>query len=157
TGSEQATDQAAAILSGVAWSYLSQWNEADEELSALFHVVPVRPTVSVCFVMSDLDVSYANPEYPLSLTWKGISIDADLRSTAPGGIDSRDSEKPFLLVSGLEGSILENRVFEDRLQLSSVSTAKAIQQAHAAGIEVRDFKDDTSDVPGLPLDPAVKA
>src|SRR5262249_566182 len=45
-------DRADGILSGLARSYVQRWDEADDELAALFRVVPVRPTVSACFVMS---------------------------------------------------------------------------------------------------------
>ena len=52
-------DKAAQILSGRAWGYLDRWNRSDDELARLFHVVPVRPTASLCFVMSDIKVDHA--------------------------------------------------------------------------------------------------
>jgi RHS repeat-associated protein len=161
TATEAEESHAAEILSARALSYLERWNQADEELAALLRVVPVRPTVSACFVMSDIQVQYAggDPLYPLSLAWKGIAIDADLRSTAPVGLESRESERAFLLLSGLEGSILENRIFEDDLNIASVSTAKALQLAHEQSIEVLDLTQANVDavLPGLPLDEGVKA
>ena len=108
TGSEDQSQQAAQILSRLAWTYLDRWNHSDEELANLLRVVPVRPTVSACLVMSDIDVEYAggDPLYPLTFDWRGIAIDADRRASAPVGIESIAEEKSFLLLSGLERSIL---------------------------------------------------
>src|SRR5262249_52535872 len=68
-------------------------------------------------------------------------------------------ERSFLLLSGLQGSILENRIFEENLQIASVSTAKALQLAHVQGIAVLDVTQANVDdvLPGLPLDDGVKA
>src|SRR2546422_1876135 len=50
---------AAQILSGLASSYLDRRNRSDEALARLLHVVPGRPTVSECMVMSDIGVEHA--------------------------------------------------------------------------------------------------
>src|SRR6185295_12551137 len=65
----------------------------------------------------------------------------------------------FLTLSGLEGSVLEDRVFEDDLEIEAVSTAKALGLAHAQGLTVYDLTEaNVEDVlPGLPLDEGVKA
>ncbi len=161
TGGEAKESVAAEILSARAWSYLNRWNESDEELADLLRVVPVRPLVSACLVFSDVVSDYAggDPLYPLSFDWKGIAIDADLRSTAPVGVETRAREKDFLLLSGLEGSVLENRIFEDDLGIESVSTAKALQLAVEQGTPILDLDGATAApvLAGLPLDPAVKA
>jgi RHS repeat-associated protein len=161
TGEEQENSQAAQILSSLAWGYLDAWNRSDEELSALFRVVPVRPTASACLLSSHIQVAYADgdPQYPLNFDWKGILIDADLRSTAPVGVESRQAERAFLLLSGLEGSILENRIFEDTHQITSISTAKALGLAPGQGLGVHDLT--TANVEeilaDLPFDAAVEA
>src|SRR5262249_53438618 len=130
------------------------------ELAALLRVAPVRPTVSACFVSSDVEVEYAggDPQYPIRYDWKGIAIDADLRSSAPVGIERLDEERAFLLVSGLEGSILEDRIFEDDLKVEAISTAKLLQTASAQGVEVLHLgpADVEGVLDGLPFDDAVK-
>jgi RHS repeat-associated protein len=157
---EQPVGVAAQILSGLASSYLDRWNRADDELASLLHVVPVRPTVSQCMVMSDIEVDYAggDPSYPLTFDWKGIAIDADLRASAPVGVQDTQGERHFLMLSGLEGSVLEHRAFEDDLQIDSVSTGKALQLATSQGVNVLDVTGANveSALPGLPLDPSVK-
>jgi RHS repeat-associated protein len=157
---EQPVGVAAQILSGLASSYLDRWNRADDELASLLHVVPVRPTVSQCMVMSDIEVDYAggDPSYPLTFDWKGIAIDADLRASAPVGVQDAQGERHFLMLSGLEGSVLEHRAFEDEFQVDSVSTGKALQLATSQGVSVMDVTGANveSVLPGLLLDPSVK-
>jgi RHS repeat-associated protein len=157
----ESRDDAARVLSGLAYKYLDKWNRSDEALADLFRVAPVRPTLSACFVLSDIQVEYAggDPLYPVSFDWKGIAVDADLRASAPVAVDNRDAERAFLLWSGLEGSVLEHRLFEDELKIPSVSTAKALQLASAQDVEVLDLDRGNVDVvlPGLPLDALVKA
>ena len=151
---------AGQILSGLALRYFSSWNASDSQLADLLHVVPVRPTVSVCLVTSDVQVDYADgdPLLPVAWEWKGILIDADLRSTSPVGIATLEAEKRFVHLSGLEGSILENKVFEDAYQIPSVSTAKVLGMAAAAGIEILDITSSNLDLVGaLPFTADVKA
>lgn len=157
TSVDEGLDEAARILSGLAGRYLERWNSSDAELADLFRVVPVRPTISVCFVLSAVEVEYAggDPLYPISFDWKGVAVDADLRSSAPAGVSRRESETAFTLLSGLEGSILENRLFEEELGIEAVSTAKALQLAAAQGIDVLE-PTDPGEVDALPLDEAVK-
>ncbi|HET6900751.1 MAG TPA: transglutaminase-like domain-containing protein, partial [Vicinamibacteria bacterium] len=160
TATEADQDQAAQILSRLAWAYLDKWNQSDAELSRLLRVVPVRPTVSTCLVMSDIQVDYAggDPLYPITFDWRGLAIDADHRATAPVGLESVAEEKSFLLMSGLEGSVLEHRIFEDELGVASVSTAKGLGLAHAQGIEIADLTSSNADaiLSTLPFDLAVK-
>ena len=120
---------------GLAFHYLDRWNRSDEELAALLRVVPIRPSVSTCLVQSAVEVDYAggDPLYPVRYDWKGLAIDADRRPSAPVGIERDAAERDFLLASGLEGSVLEHRLFEDDLEIASVSTAKALQLARPAG------------------------
>jgi hypothetical protein len=160
TATEADQDQAAQILSRLAWTYLDKWNQSDAELSRLLRVVPVRPTVSTCLVMSDIQVDYAggDPLYPITFDWRGLAIDADHRATAPVGLESVAQEKSFLLMSGLEGSVLEHRIFEEELAVASVSTAKGLGLAHAQGIEIADLTSSNAEaiLPTLPFDLAVK-
>jgi transglutaminase-like putative cysteine protease len=159
TEEETEQNQAAEILSRLAWRYLDKWNASDEEIANLTHVVPVRPTVSLCLVMSAIDVQYAggDPQYPLTFDWKGIAIDAHRRASAPAGMFTSDSERSFLLLSGLEGSVLEERLFEDELQIDSVSTTRVLGMAHQQGQTVYTLDGSNVDqtLATLPFDPQV--
>jgi hypothetical protein len=160
TASDVQDDEAAQILAGIASRYLERWNASDAELSGLLRVVPIRPTLSACVAMSDVEVQYAggDPLYPLTFEWKGVAIDADFRPMAPVGIETRAREREFALLSGLEGAVLEARVLTDALQVESVSTVTALQLAPAQGVGVVDVTAANVDavVPGLPFDATVK-
>jgi RHS repeat-associated protein len=160
TADESRQDEAARVLARLAFHYLDRWNRSDEELAGLLRVVPIRPSVSTCLVQSAVEVDYAggDPLYPVRYDWKGLSIDADRRPAAPVGIDTDAAERDFLLASGLEGSVLEHRLFEDDLEIASVSTAKALQLAGQGGIEVLDLGPENAEsiLAGLPLDEGVK-
>ena len=159
TALEARTDQAASILAGIAAGFFDRWNASDEELSRLLKVIPVRPTVSACLVASTIAIEYAggDPLYPLSFDWKAVQIDADLRSSAPVGIFGRSAEAPYTLLSGLEGSVLEHLILEERVKAESVSTAKALGLAAAAGLTIHDITlaNAGSILPTLPFDAQV--
>ena len=161
TTDESRQDEAARVLARLAFRYLDRWNQSDAELAALLRVVAIRPTVATCLVQSAVAVEYAggDPLYPVSYEWKGLAIDADRHPSAPVGIENDAAERDFLLASGLEGSVLEHRLFEDELGIASVSTAKALQLAAQQGTAVLDLGPENADsvLPGLPLDEGVKA
>ena len=148
------------ILASVAARYFERWSASDDELADLLRVVPVRPTLSACLAQSDVEVEYAggDPLYPLSFDWKGILIDADLRASAPVGLDTPDAESRFLLLSGLEGSVLEDRVFSDDLDVAAVSTARVLGLAPGQGLVVHELTAENVDevLPTLPFDDTVK-
>jgi YD repeat-containing protein len=152
--------RADAILALLAARYFERWNASDEELADLLRVVPVRPTLSVCLVSSDVEVDYAggDPLYPLNFEWKGILIDADLRASAPVGLESAEAERRFLLASGLEGSVLEDRAFVTNLAIEAVSTASVLGLASSQGLSLRDVTRDNVDevLDELPFDAAVE-
>lgn len=151
---------AAQILSNLALRYFDSWNASDKELADLLHVIPVRPTVSVCLVSSSIEVEYADGDglLPVGWEWKGLFIDADLRATSPVGVRDREAEKRFIQLSGLEGSVLENKVFEDAYQIASVSTAKVLGMAASQGIPILEITSGNLDaVETLPFDAEVKA
>ena len=160
TAEESREDEAARVLARLAFHYLARWNDSDQELAALLRVVPIRPTASLCLVQSAVQVEFAGGDalYPVHYDWRGLSIDADRRPSAAVGIEDDAAERDFLLASGLEGSVLEHRLFEDDHAIASVSTAKALQLARQAGITVLDLgpADGEAALTGLPLDTGVK-
>ena len=130
------TIQADGILASIAARYAQRWNASDEELADLLRVIPVRPTLTACLTFSDVEVDYADgdPLYPLTFEWKGILIDADLRPASPVGVESAEAESRFLMLSGLEGSVLEERVFSEGLSIPAVATARVLGLAAAEGL-----------------------
>ena len=153
-------DEAARVLARLAFHYLDRWNRSDEELAALLRVVPIRPSVSTCLVQSAVEVEYAggDPLYPVRYDWKGLAIDADRRPSAPVGIENDAAERDFLLASGLEGSVLEHRLFEDDLERRERLHGEGAAARRQRGIEVLDLGPENAEsvLAGLPLDEGVK-
>jgi hypothetical protein len=63
---------------------------------------------------------------PHGITWKGAFVDADLRAVeavaGPSTLSRKDERlKDFMQLSSLQGSVLENRIFEDDFQVDSIS------------------------------------
>ena len=120
------------LLYESAQHYIDQWNQAEDELASLLHVSMTRPLPTVVSIGGTIDVTYLL-DMPHGFTWKGVFIDADLRRietvrSAESGVGSEgEREKTFMQLSSLQGSILENRVFEDDFQVESISTAKLFQ------------------------------
>ena len=142
-----------------ALTYIDRWNQAEDELAALFKVAIARPIPTIVTVGGLIDVTYLL-DIPHGFEWKGVFIDAALRgveTVTRTGDTSR--EKSFLRLSALQGSILENRIFEDDFKAESVSTAKLLQLAAANGTPLITIDKSNIDaaLATLPFDDAVKA
>ncbi|HAD03422.1 MAG TPA: hypothetical protein DCF93_01815, partial [Desulfuromonas sp.] len=114
------------LLHEAALSYVERWNAAEEELAAFLKVTIVRPLPTVVTVGGVIDVSELFG-IPQGFEWKGVFIDAGFRrieTVAAPGQEERAGE--FMRLSALEGSILENRIFEDDFGVASISTAKLL-------------------------------
>jgi hypothetical protein len=120
---------AARLLSEEALAYIQRWNASEEELASLLKLALIRPLPTVVTVGGVVDVTY-RLDIPHGFTWKGVFIDAGLRRAeviAKAGQEER--ERQFMRLSALQGSILENRLFEDDFGVASVSTAKLLALA----------------------------
>jgi hypothetical protein len=121
---------AEGLLYREAINYIDRWNTAEDELASLLHLSISRPFPTVVTIGGVIDVTYLL-DMPHGFTWKGVSVDADLRRieavSAQQSADSSGRVKLFMQLSGLQGSILENRIFEDDFKVESISTAKLIQ------------------------------
>lgn len=74
---------------------------------------------------------------PISFDWEGLFVDADRRIVGPFPVNGDNSRtRPFMIVTGMEGSNLENRVFEDGFEQDAVSTIKILQRAAEANIPI---------------------
>ncbi len=71
--------KAANLLYREAINYIDNWNKAEVELSSLFKVALSRPLPTIVTLANSIDVTYAG-EDPQGFEWKGLFLDADLRS-----------------------------------------------------------------------------
>ncbi len=129
-------------------------------------------------------LSYANAlkealaeeeDMPHGFEWKGVFMDAGLRrieltaehaesaegsSGSLGVLSDLGGEKRrlFMQLSALQGSVLENRVFEDDLKVESISTAKLLQLSNSTNTQLItiDKTNIASILPTLNLDEAIK-
>ena len=123
-----------------AVGYLNQLYADEEEISSYLGVRLIRSEPSLVIVGNELEVTYLSG-IPQTMEWKGVRIDAASRSITPvilsGSEGSSGAVKSnFMLLSGYESSSLENLIFEKDFGVESVSAVKAIQLAHAQGMEV---------------------
>ncbi len=159
---------AARLLYEEAMNYNDRWNKAEDELATLLHLSISRPIPTAVTVGGVIDVTYLL-DTPHGFTWKGVFIDAAFRCieavsdqlTASSGqltADSSERVKLFMQLSSLQGSVLENRIFEDDFQVQSVSTAKLMTVANnsQAPIITIDTTNIDSLLPTLPFDQNIK-
>jgi len=144
------------ILYEEAINYIDQWNQAEDELAALMQLSITRPIPTVVTLGGVMDVTYLL-DTPHGFEWKGLYVDVDLRAVEATGI-SKDTVKDFMRLSGLQGSILENTVFEDAFQVESISTAKVFQLANDSQITIITVDKDNLDsvLPTLSFADAIK-
>lgn len=121
------------MLWETAQDYIARWNRAEEEFAAFFNLRMSRPFPTLVTVGGVLDVSRLL-DMPQEMTWKGLFIDAGLRRielAAQSGEQQR--VVAFMRLSALQGSVLEQRIFEDRFQVASVCTARVLASANESG------------------------
>lgn len=122
-------DDAGTILFKEVNGYIRRWNQAEEELAALLKVAMIRPVPTVVTVGGVIDVTWLLG-LPHGFEWKGVFIDAALRGVeAVPRTSDGTAVRTFMRLCSLQGSVLENRIFEDDFQVESVSTAKLLALA----------------------------
>lgn len=94
---------------------------------------------------------------PHDIQWKGLFLDAGYKRIEIVGRNG--NERDFMRLSALQGSILENRIFEDDLKADSVSTAKLLQLAKANSTPIVSIDRTNIDaiLLTIPFDDTVKA
>ncbi len=119
---------AARLLYEEAINYNDRWDKAEDELASLLLVTIARPLPTVVTLGGLIDVTYLL-DMPHGFTWKGIFIDANLRAIEAVHriLDPENRTRLFTQLSSLQGSVLENRIFEDDFKVESISTAKLLQ------------------------------
>ncbi|MBI4697440.1 MAG: hypothetical protein HY758_00580 [Nitrospirae bacterium] len=125
-------DNAETILFKEAMNYIGRWNQAEDELASLLHLAIARPVPAVVTIGGVIDVTYLL-DTPHGFEWKGVFVDAALKTVqtvpAVSTVQADERKKTFMKLSALQGSILENRIFEDDFKVESISTAKLFQLA----------------------------
>ena len=123
--SQEIGNAAQELLYRESLNYIETWNQAEDELAALLKVAVVRPIPTVVNMGGVLDVTSLLGE-PQGVEWKGLFIDADLRAAEPVSTVLADDarETTFMELAALQGSDLENKVFEADFGVESISTAK---------------------------------
>lgn len=154
-----AGDDAESILFKEAIGYIDRWNRSEEELAAYHKVALARPVPTTVTVGGVIDVSYLL-DIPHGFEWKGVFIDAALRGVeVTSRTGAPETEREFMRLSALQGSVLEARIFEDDLKVGAVSTAKVLQLAAQQGVPILSLDKSNVDtlLPGLSLDSEVKS
>ena len=129
--------QGVELLYEQAASYAMQWTLAEDQISALVGVVPVRPTANVVFVEYQLELQQT-AGVPHQLVFEGLEVDADLRTTTP--LELIAGRGPALLeLSGLQGSVLEGSVLASATQEPVTSTVQLLQTAYGGSVPVLDL------------------
>jgi hypothetical protein len=129
-------------------NYLTRWAQSEDELASLLRVSLARPIPTVINMGGVIDVTYVL-DTPHGYQWKGVYVDADLRTIEVVG----DNKKTFMQLSALEGSVLEDRIIRDDFEVDSVSTARllAIAQGNMINILTIDTSNIDSVLPILPF------
>jgi len=138
-GTGEGEKDATRLLFEQAISYIERWNQAEAELASLLGLTLSRPLPTVVTLGGVVEIT-SLLDIPQGFEWKGVYVDANLRAielaTGYGLQATSDAPRIFMQLSALQGSILENRIFEDAFQVESVSTAKLFGLAHVAGVSL---------------------
>lgn len=120
----------ARLLAQSALRYLSAWGQAEDELAALGNLALVRPAPAVVFVSNALTVDYLLQQ-PEKLNWLGVEMDAALRVAEVVPVDANAiTPSNWRRLSGMQGSYLEHRGFEQDFFTDSISADKGIALAN---------------------------
>ena len=158
-GGGEGGKDAERLLYEDAMNYNDRWNKAEDELASLFHLAIIRPLPTVVTLGGVIDVTYLL-DTPHGFTWKGVFIDAELRTIEAVNrtLDPDNRTRLFTQLSSLQGSILENRIFEDDFQVQSMSTAKLMTVANGSQVPIITIVATNVDsvLPTLPFDQNIK-
>ncbi|MCH9651395.1 MAG: hypothetical protein K0U98_24425 [Deltaproteobacteria bacterium] len=135
----------ARLLAQLAHGYAEGWDAGEGEWSGLLDVEVLRPLPSVVFASLALEVEQLLG-LPYGIEFEGVTLDAALRAAEPVSRQG-DGEAPrdFMRLSALQGSALENLIFQQEYQVEGISADKGLGLARQAGIEV--VRLDSSNLP----------
>ncbi|MBW2704311.1 MAG: hypothetical protein JRF33_26120, partial [Deltaproteobacteria bacterium] len=138
-----------------ALRYLLRWQAAEKELAALLRLHLSHPAPQVVTLGGVVQVNRVLG-VPHEFTWKGAFVDADLRQVELVGENA--AKKLFMDISGLQGSVLEDRILREDLGVDSISTARLLAIANNQGIPLVTIDAANVDtlLPSLPFGAKVK-
>lgn len=137
------------ILHTTAQDYLSRVDRGLEKAGRLMRVVTTQD-VSEAIVTNAIAVSYSFG-VPVTFEWTGLIVDADRRIIGTFDVDGDGSQDiPYMKLTGVHGSLMENRVFEEMFEQDAVSTIKILQLANERGIGLCTIRTSVfGDCPGI--------
>lgn len=118
----------------LALTYLNACNMSDDDLAGMLHLV-VMNDVSEAIVENSVSVTYSGG-FPQTMDWTGMIVDADRKIVGPFSVGGEDTDCDFMRVGGADGSIQENRLFENRFEEEAISAVKILEIAVDSGIAV---------------------
>jgi hypothetical protein len=109
-GGGEGPKDAERLLYEAANHYIDRWNASENELASLLHLSITRPLPTFVTLGGVIDVTYLLDQ-PHGFTWKGVYLDADLRSievvdsrqSAVGGQSISEQTRLFMQLSSLQG------------------------------------------------------
>ena len=140
-----------------AMDYLDRCDRGQMIADETMQMVTVKE-ISEVIASNDIRVSYPFGQ-PQTFEWKGLLVDADRCILGPFSVTGDASKSlHYMILSGMEGSISENRVFEDNYDVEAVSGIKALEIASDLGIQIYDINSSNigAILPTLSLPSAVK-
>ncbi|MCP4695083.1 MAG: hypothetical protein GY859_44055, partial [Desulfobacterales bacterium] len=139
-----------------AMDYLARLSRGYEKAARVMNMVYLTD-VDAAILARDISVTYSFGA-PLSVAFKGLSVDADRVIVTPASVGGDEAKaKDFMLLTGLEGSIAENRIFEDVYDAPAVSAAKVLELANDMDIPICTIRDDIqTDCPLLDVSGSVR-
>ena len=125
---------AARLLSHIAHSYQHHWWLSEKELADLNGISLIRPLPAVVIVGNSVKVEHALSQ-PYALAWQGVNLDAALRIVEPLTTNNNaDAERDWFRLAGLQGSYLEQQIFQEKFLVDSISADKGLALAQQQGI-----------------------
>ena len=139
-----------SLLYSNAITYLNRVDRGQEKAGAILRMVSTQD-VSEAIVENAVSVTTSFGGVPITFVASGLTVDADRRIIGPFHVNGDHSKEiPYMLLTGYDGSIMENRLFEDTCNQPAVSTIKILELASDQGISVyRIVTSIAADAPGL--------
>ncbi len=132
-----------------AMAYLDRVDQADRTIAETMQMA-FTTSVSEAIVENVITVwtSYGTP---VDWEWRGLIVDADRKIIGPfSAAGDTSEEKAFMVLAGADGSISENRIFEDSYGEEAVSTIKILELSSDQGIPICRIQTSiAADCPGM--------
>ena len=113
------------FLHRLGMKYLDRVIQGEDKGAKLMQAIVLKD-VSNVICGQRIRVAYDFGGNPLTFTWVGLGVDADRGIVSPFSTTGASIGYDFLRVTGAEGSLQENRVFEEEIGFEAVSTIKIL-------------------------------